>query len=272
MPLPLLTTKPIHAAGLVGLALLHCVMPAHAQPDADKIDADRPDFVDSSKVLDKGRWQLEGGYAVERNHEAGVRERTVSTPLLLRYGATDSLELRVETEGRMRYRADGAGLRERQRGWDDVTVGVAHHIADGAGARPSLGMIVDATFATGTAHFRGEGVRPGVRAIAEWELPHDMSLGVMPGIARDNADDGRRVVDGLFGISLGKEWTHRLSTFVELAAPRIARARNGGTQATFDVGAAWLLSRHCQLDAAVMRGLNHRTAGLAWTVGFTLRP
>lgn len=245
---------------------------AAAQETDDKIDADRPDFVDSSRVLGKGRWQLEGGYAVERNRDAGVRERTGSTPLLLRYGASETLELRVETEGRMRYRADALALRERERGWDDATLGVAHHIADGGGARPSLGVIADVTFATGSAQFRGEGVRPSLRAIAEWDLPHDLSLGVMPGLVRDHADDGRRAVNGLFGISLGKDWTDRFHTFVELAAPRIARVRNGGTEATFDVGAAWLLSKHCQLDAAVMRGLNHRTADLAWTVGFSVRP
>ncbi|AVR97926.1 transporter [Pseudoduganella armeniaca] len=257
-------------ACLLGLILLPAA--AHAQGDDDKIDADRPDFVDASRVLGKGRWQLEGGYAVERDREAGVRERTGSTPLLLRYGATGTTELRVETEGRMRYRADGPGVRERERGWDDVTLGAARHLADGGGARPSLGVIADVTFATGSAQFRGAGVRPSLRAVAEWELPRGLSLGVMPGLVRDHAQDGRRAINGLLGISLGKDWSDSLHGFVELAAPRIARVRNGGTEATFDVGAAWMVSQHCQLDAAVMRGLNHRTADLAWTVGFSFRP
>jgi hypothetical protein len=257
-------------AGLLGLTLL--LPAAHAQGDDDKIDADRPDFVDSSRVLGKGRWQLEGGYAMERDRADGVHERTGSTPLLVRAGLTRTLELRVETEGRMRYRADGPGLHERERGWDDATLGLAWHVADGGGARPSLGVIADAAFATGSAQFRGNGVRPSLRAVAEWDLPHEMSLGLMPGLVRDHADDGRRAINGLFGVSLGKDWNERLHTFVELAAPRIARARNGGTEASFDIGAAWTLSRHCQLDAAVMRGLNHRTADLAWTVGFSFRP
>lgn len=254
--------------GLFGCSLL-CA--ARAQANDDRIDADRPDFVDSSRVLDKGRWQLEGGYAVERNRDAGVRERTGSTPLLLRYGVTETLELRAETEGRMRYRADGPGVRERERGWDDATLGVAHHITDGGGARPSLGVIADVTFATGSAQFRGEGVRPSLRVIAEWELPRGLSLGVMPGVARGDTDDGRRVVTGLFGVSLGKEWNDNFHSFVELAAPRIARGRDGGTEATFDVGAAWLVSNDCQLDFAVSRGLNHRTPDLGWTVGFSIR-
>jgi Putative MetA-pathway of phenol degradation len=251
---------------------------AHAGDD-DRIDPDRPDFVDSSKVVGKGRVQLEGGYAVERNRDDGVRERTGSTPVLLRLGVSDTLEARIETEGRMRYRADDADeherIHERIRGWDDTTVGVKWRLAegdpDGGWRRPALGLIADASFDTGSAFFRGQGVRPGLRAVAEWELPHGMSLGVMPGLVRDHDDEGRRAVNGVFAVSLGKDWSDRLHTFVEVAAPRIARARHGGTEASFDIGGAWALTKDCQIDAALQRGLNHRTADLMWTVGLSIR-
>jgi len=255
---------------------------AHAQQndgtEPDGIEPDRPDFVDSSKVVGKGRVQLEGGYEVERNRADGVRERTGSTPVLLRLGVSDMLEARVETEGRMRYRADSTGddpVHQRVRGWDDTTVGVKWHVADGdpdAGwRRPALGLIADATFATGTDFFRGQGVRPGVRGVAEWELPQGLSLGVMPGVVRDHDDQGRRAIIGLFAISLGKDWSDRLHTFVEVAVPRITSVRHGGTEASFDVGGAWALSQDVQIDAAVQRGLNHRTADLTWTVGLSIR-
>lgn len=247
----------------------------HAAQGDDPIDPDRPDFVDSSDVVGKGRVQLEAGYAVERNRDAGVRERTGSTPALLRIGVSDTLEARVETEGRMRYRADGADVHERVRGWDDTTVGVKWHLTDGnadAGwRRPAVGLIADAAFATGSAFFRGEGVRPGLRAVAEWELPQGLSLGVMPGVVRDHDDEGRRAVNGVFAVSLGKDWGERLHTFVELAAPRIAHARHGGTEASFDFGGEWRLTKDCQIDAALQRGLNHRTADLMWTVGLSIR-
>jgi len=247
----------------------------HAGQDDDPIEPDRPDFVDSSKVVGKGRVQLEAGYAVERNRDAGVRERTGSTPVLLRLGVSDTLEARVETEGRMRYRADGPGVQDRVHGWDDTTVGVKWHLADGdpdAGWRsPAFGLIADAAFATGSSFFRGQGVRPGLRAVAEWELPQGLSLGVMPGLVRDHDDAGRRAVNGVLAVSLGKDWGERLHTFFELAAPRIARARHGGTEASFDIGGAWVLTRDCQIDAALQRGLNHRTADLMWTVGLSIR-
>jgi hypothetical protein len=114
-------------------------------------------------------------------------------------------------------------------------------------------------------------VRPGVRGVAEWELPHGLSLGVMPGLVRDHDDAGRRNLYGVFAVSLDKDWNERLRTFVELAAPRIARAGHGGSEASFDIGGAWVLTKDCQIDAAVQRGLNHRTADLAWTVGLSIR-
>jgi hypothetical protein len=107
--------------------------------------------------------------------------------------------------------------------------------------------------------------------VAEWELPHDMSLGVMPGLASETNDTGGRYASGIFGIVLGKEWNDRFRTFAEFSAPAIARARNGGTEANADIGAAWLLNKNVQVDTALSRGLNRRTPDFTWTVGLSVR-
>jgi hypothetical protein len=70
---------------------------------------------------------------------------------------------------------------------------------------------------------------------------------------------------------VGKDLTERLYGFVELAAPRIARADRGGTQASVDTGITWLLTKDIQLDAAVIRGLNRRTADLGIGLGLSVR-
>jgi hypothetical protein len=72
-------------------------------------------------------------------------------------------------------------------------------------------------------------------------------------------------------VVLGREFSERSRGFIEVAAPQIARAGDGGTLATFDVGAAWLLSRSCQLDTMLSRGLNRRTPDLSWTVGISFK-
>jgi hypothetical protein len=252
------------------LLLCAALAPLSALAQQEPVDTDRPDFVNSPEVVGKGTVQVETGFALERNRDAGDKERTTSTPLLLRVGVSDTLELRAETDGRMRHRVDGE-TRARERGWADDTVGIKWHARDGEGGAPSLGFLLEADLDTGSPAFRGNGVQPALSMLAQWDLPHDLSLGVMPGVTRVKNDDGSHAVNAFFGISLDKAWNDHFRTFAEFAAPQIAHAKNGGTQAQVDVGAAWLLTRDCQLDAMVSRGMNSRTADHAVTVGLSFR-
>jgi hypothetical protein len=238
--------------------------------EEDAISTDRPDFVDSSDVVGKGRVQIEAGFAQDRNRDAGLKERTSSTPLLLRFGVSDDLELRVQTDGRMRYRADGAAF-ARERGWGDSALSVKWHVRDGEGAMPAFGVIGQLDFASGSQAFKGSGTRPSLRATAEWELAPEWSIGVMPGLLADRDDQGRHFTSGMLGVSLDRGWTERLHTYFELAAPQIAKAHNGGTTSSFDFGGTYLLTKDCQLDAGLSRGLNHRTADYSFTFGLSVR-
>jgi outer membrane putative beta-barrel porin/alpha-amylase len=245
---------------------------AHAENN-DAIQTDRPDFVESSAVVGKGKMQLETSFAIERNRMEKHHERTSSTPTLLRIGTGDTWELRIETDGRTDFRStdDTNGKIDTAHGYSDLSVGVKLHAQDGAGSKPSTAWLLHADIDSGSSAFRGHGIRPSLRWTAEWELPHAFSLGVMPGLTYDTTERGHRFVGGLFGIVLGKSWNERFRTFAEVAAPRIARAGNGGSIATFDVGGAYLLSDTCQVDTALSRGLNKNTADLSWTVGISFK-
>jgi hypothetical protein len=244
----------------------------HAE-QSDSIVTDRPDFVESSNVVGKGRFQIETSVLAERKRDDLGRDTAFSTPTLLRAGIGDALELRIETDGRTVARNTdyASGLRTVQAGYSDTSLGIKWHIADEHEGAPSLGLLVHADLASGSSAFRGDGVRPSLRVSAEWDLPADLSLGVMPGIAVDRNARGERFHYGILGVVLGKEINERTRGFVEIATPQIARAVDGGTLATFDVGAAWLLSPSCQLDTMLSRGLNRRTADLSWTVGLSIK-
>jgi hypothetical protein len=246
--------------------MLALVAQAHAGDDA--IVPDRPGLAESSQVVGKGRFQLEASFA--REHDANGQEtvHTTTTPTLLRYGLGDSLELRVETDGRTHAWSAAGG---NARGYADTELGIKWHVADAHGSAPSVGVLAHVALPTGSAAFRGEGVRPSLRVSSEWDLPAELSLGVMPGIAAETSDDGRRFTKGIFAVSLGKAWTAQLHGFVELAAPRIARARDGGNQFGVDAGLAYLPSENCQVDFSVGHGLNRRTPELSWNVGVSFR-
>lgn len=254
-------------------------LPAQAQERSsdDTIKADRPDFVETSESIGKGRFQLETSVLAERERSSEDRSRSYSMPTMLRYGLSDTMELRIESEGRtvQHMRDKASGERSTMAGYADSSVGLLWHVMDGAGTQPSVGVLVDATLPSGSSALRGKGVRPSLRVVGEWELPNRMELGVMPGIAYDHEEEGDRSTPrhayGLFGIVLDKAVNERFHALAELTLPRIAHARHGGTQATFDVGATWLLSKDCQLDTLFARGLNHRTPYASWTVGLSVR-
>ena len=236
----------------------------------DPIATDRPDFVESSNTVGRGRVQLETSVAWERDHADGVEVETSSTPSLLRVGVSERWELRLESDGWLRSRARAAGTAETLRGGADVSVGAKYHLRDRDGA-PSMAWLLHADLPTGERAFRGHGVRPSLRFVAEWELPRDLSLGVMPGVIRDDDGSGHDYTAGIFGIVLGKSWTPRFRTFVEVAAEQLARPRDGGNAVSFDLGGAWLLSDDMQLDVAMSAGLSDAALDRAVTVGWSHR-
>lgn len=259
------------------LALL-AWLPAQAQSGGDEpLKTDRPDFVESSETVGKGRVHLETSFLSQRERDAGDRRHTYSMPTMLRVGVGEDLELRIETEGRSveHTRDKESGERSTTAGYADASVGFLWHVMDGEGRRPSLGLILDATLPTGSNSLRGKGLRPALRVVGEWELPNEMELGVMPGIFVAHEEENDRTTPrhgyGLFGIVLDKAFNERLHGLVELSLPRIAHVRHGGTQASFDIGATYLLSKDCQLDTLFSRGLNHRTPYASWTVGLSFR-
>jgi hypothetical protein len=260
------------------LALL-AWLPAHAQEQSSDapLKTDRPDFVESSETVGKGRFQVETSFLVERERSSEERERSYSMPTMLRFGLSDALEMRIESEGRTvrHVRDKESGERSTTAGYADSSIGFLWHVMDGEGKQPSLGILFDATLPTGSNALRGKGVRPSLRAVGEWDLPGGMELGMMPGIAFEHEEENDRSTPrhayGLFGIVLDKAFTERFHGLAEISLPRIAHARHGGTQATFDVGATWLLSKDCQLDTLFSRGLNHRTPYASWTVGLSIR-
>lgn len=219
----------------------------HAAP----IDTDGPDFVESSEVVGAGRFQFEAGLARERDRGRNVSRG--STPTLLRFGFNDNVEVRVETAGRIR--ASGAS------DMADTAIGIKWHSQDrdAATATPSVSWILHADTPSGSGATRGNGIRPSLRSVITYELAHDWSLGLMPGIKRDTTARGERYTSAILGIVAGKRLSDRLRVFTELAAPQIARASNGGVQMSWDIGAAYLLANDWQIGIRAAVRANRNT-------------
>lgn len=237
-------------------------MPAVA--NAEALATDRPDFVESSATVCAGRWQIEMGLVRERGAEG--ESTSWLLPTLLRVGLGESWELRFESDTFQRVRLpDG----ESFDGMNDLAVGLKYHVqAEPLGA--SLAWLLHADLDTGSQAFRGDGMRPSLRLVAEWALNDDWSLGVMPGVIRDH-DGNSRYTAWIASAVIGRALSDRHRVFAEIQMPQIAATEHGGTQAAFDLGGAWLLSDDLQLDTAISIGLNERAPDWAWTFGLSIR-
>ena len=257
---------------LCALAWAAAAVPALAA--TDHIETDRPDVVESSETVGKGRFQFEASVDIVRNRPgAGRREDSVSTPVLFRYGLTENVEARVETEGYLRERiADSAGS-NTARGMGDTALGLKWKAVNGeeGTAIPDLAWILHFDIPSGSKQFRGHGVRPSLRANLEWELPHDLTLGMIPGVFRDRNQGGGDYIGASYAVALWKNWTDRFRTLLEWSAPHIARSTDGGSLVTLNVGAAYLINNDTQLDFALRRGMNANTSDYLLTIGWSMR-
>ena len=252
---------------LLALALAAVCAPAFAEDEP--ISTDRPDFVESSSTVGAGRVQLETSVAWERSRAEGVTATTWSTPTLLRIGAGEQVEFRVETDGWQHTHDSGA--METSTGFSDLSLGVKYHIATAGPGGASIAWLVHADVPSGGRAVRGHGVRPSLRLAAEWELPHDNAIGIMPGVVHDSDDLGRRFDSGIFAVTFGHSWTPRARSFVEVAGQQFASREHGGNIVTFDTGATWLLSNDTQVDVAASFGLSDEAPDEALTVGWSHR-
>jgi hypothetical protein len=246
------------------LALL-AAAPAAAQ---DPIATDRPDFVESSLTVGKHVFQYETSAATDWTTSAGVTARAIATPTLLRFGVSNTLELRFETDGLYHASVDGAGS---ETGMADAAFGIKWHALDGAAATPSLAFLLHGDVPTGSAAFRGIGVRPSLRAVGEWALPGEFALGVMPGVAYDPNGGVGQQWTAILGATVGRPVSEKLRFFVEYAAEQLPTSENGGTVALLDVGSAFLITSNIQLDLSYRHGLTSLSSAHSLALGFSQR-
>jgi hypothetical protein len=107
--------------------------------------------------------------------------------------------------------------------------------------------------------------------VSEWQLSEDRCVGVMVGGAMERDDAGKRYPVGILAATFSKSWTPKARTFVELAGREIASSSNGGSVVTLDFGAAYLITKLVQVDAAVALGLNKNTPDAMFTVGLSVK-
>ncbi len=263
------------ARRIIAASMLCLSIAATSAAEQDKISTDRPDFLTAPDVVGKGRFQVELGTFVKRDDVDDQRTRTVSTPILLRLGVSESLELRLESEGRMRTRDTNVRTQTTvyESGYADASLGIKWNMQQGdeAKGRPSIGWVVKADLPAGSRAFRGRGVRPSILGAFEWELQNDFKVSVNAGAKYDNHDTEGRFVAGTLGTGVSKDITDRITFATEVVAQELRSKKYGGNVVIADVAILYLITPSLQLDALVGRGLTSDSPKYLFTVGASAR-
>jgi hypothetical protein len=225
----------------VAVLFLFFISSAAQAQDADLINPDRPGIADGSAAVGRGIFQIEAG--LERDHSSDGR--SLSTPLLLRYGVSKAFELRVEGNGYIH--ADGAN------GFAPLSLGAKYHFADA----PSLGVIARVFVPSGSGAQRSHTTNGDVRLAADLNLGEKWSLNPNIGIA--SQDDGTgRFTSGLAALTVQYNISDRANVFVD-GAVQSPEEKGGTVSLIVDAGAAWILGRNTQLDISAGWGAHGTT-------------
>lgn len=211
------------------------------------ISTDRPTQTTSPYIVQPGAFQIETGFyqqstslfvpngigAVEVDFQA-----IVYNTLLLRYGLSDRLELRLNQElGRSRMRNGGTILEQSNVSFGPTTIGLKYGLLKEEGWRPEMAV---------TAHVGGpilsdgRGVVGDVRMNFQHNISDKFNVSYNLGIAFiENAQNM-----AVWTLNLGYVLSPRLSAFLE----GYGSAERFTSQQSFDFGITYLVTSNFQLD------------------------
>jgi hypothetical protein len=255
----------------LGAALWLCA--AEVSAKEDEIVTDRPDVAESSETVGSWRFQVELSTVVETDRVDGNRRSGVRTPLKLRLGLIERLELHLETDGFARdWGRLPTGEAATATGGADLGLGGKLHLFDQRRLLPSTAILLSVSLPVGSAAFTEGNTSLSPTLALGWDLNPDWSVGANLGATlalseRDSHADSFR-----FAAALWRSWaplSDRLASFLEPSGEVPLDGSEPAIQ--LQAGFAYLFTPLLQLDLALIVGLTPATADFATTLGFSFK-
>jgi Putative MetA-pathway of phenol degradation len=254
-----------HLAYLIAAALCVPLIAPRAANANDPIDTDGPDFVESSEAVARGRWQYEAGLSTLRDRRLGGQGSSLSNPVLVKFGFAETLEARFASEGF--ERRDGQTVR----GGSAIGIKWRSNARDPATGKPAIAWIAHFELPVAGTTQTGRSLRPSLRSVITWELPHDLALGLMPGLRYQLGQAGHAYTSGILGVVLNRRVDDRSRLFVEFSAERIARTKDAEALASWDIGGAYLVNANTQIGFRASVAANRTTPSSRLTLELAQR-
>jgi hypothetical protein len=261
------------------MILILSLLPAGAAlgQSAAPLVTDRPGLLFSSLTVGRGVVMTEWGIpAVTVNAAAGVDARLTSLFGLVRYGVTDSIELRLDSPLYNQSRVSVGGRTATDHGVGDLEVGAKWHLLDNHGAQPSFALIPSVIVPTGGSGFTADHPIYQLNAMAEWNLASGWGIGALAGYL-NGSSGGDRYGQGTFGVSLGRSLPSPASAAAQKwsaygEAVYVSTNLSGASDSSFlGGGVKYLASNDVQLDLSFDRGLTADSPDWLFGLGIAVR-
>lgn len=222
----------------------------HAQEgddSASSIATDRPTQTTSPYVITPKLFQIETGFYQQQTNLTGANfansvdakfQNIVYNSLLLRYGITDKLELRLNQEfGRSREIIDGIITDKSDVAFGPTTIGVKYQFLEEEGLRPAVAL---------NGHIGGQFLSNGNGATGDLRVNFQNNISdkfnVSYNVGIILLENSTNV--GLWTLNLGFSVSPKLTVFLE----GYGFSDNASSQQSMDFGLLYLVSPNFQID------------------------
>lgn len=237
------------------------------QSPPPSIVTDRPDQTESSLTVSRGSIQIEAGAAVSWSSDVS---HAAAPELLVRFGLADRIEGRFGFQGWQTWRG---GLGFGADGTGDIELGFKYNLARGVGARPTIALLADVAFPTGSPGFSVARPSPVMRLSVSHELSETVSTGYNVGLSVLSEQDLGPVVtavDALYTWTFGFALGEKVGAFIETFGT-VGLNDSGTHTASVDGGVTIRLSPNLQLDLSGGVGLSRTTDDWFFGLGTAVR-
>lgn len=226
------------------------------------ISTSRPSFSAPSTTLQRGQWQLEGGYQYTSDDGSGIDSDAHTLPfLLVRTGVSNRLELDLFWTG---YSDVDTNVGDID-GASDLSVGLSYQLMPDDS---KLGMSVFGALSlpVGSDDFSSDEVDPG--AGLAWSYALDAGPGLFGTVVANSVTSGdERETQLGTAVGLAHALSERIGSYVEYFS---IHSDSADSAHSIDGGLTYLVNRDVQLDIYAGGGLNDEAddffigSGVAW--------
>jgi hypothetical protein len=216
----------------------------------------RPGLTERILGMAQGRIQVEGGYAFLSDESGGTRLTQHAVPdLLVRFGLTDRLELRLGWPGYVATEVEGPLGSNSSGDTLDPNVGFMLDLRPQQGILPQTAALAAVPLTLQGNPFTMKGLQPLTQLLYRWQLTDRLALGGTTGVALFDVAGDRFVEFEQTG-NLDFLVSDRLGAFLEWEMLADHGSANDAPQHMLGLGASYLATERVQVTWQAGLGLN----------------